>query len=249
MLGFGAAALIISIIYVSQILAFIGLGLIFWGAILTYILTEEYVRENLLDATVLPSLAMLNQIMQELGYNGKAVYLPPRYVRDLEANKVYIPKQKEGKLPTPEQIQEQETRLFIENPPGILLTPPGAELTKLFERTLETSFTKIDLQYLQQNLPKLLTEDLEIAQNFEIQAEKNRVTVKIENSPYKKLTKKAGNLLYLYDNLGCPLSSAVASALAKAIGKPIVIENQEISKDGKNMKIEYGVLEEGQGQQ
>jgi hypothetical protein len=246
MLGLGAATLIGSILYVSQILAFIGLGLIFWGAILTYIQTEEYVRENLLDTTVLPSLATLNQIIQELDYRGKAIYLPPKYLRDPEANKAYIPKQKDEKLPTPEQIQQQDTKLFIENPQGILLTPPGAELTKLFEKTLETSFTRIDLQYLQQNMPKLFIENLEIAQNFEMQTEKNKVYVKMENFVYKNLTKETANLLNLYFSLGCPVSSAIACALAKATGKPIVIENQQTSEDGKNMEIEYRILEEEQ---
>lgn len=246
MLGFGAAALIASIVYVSQILAFIGLGLIFWGAILTYIQTEEYIKENLLDTTVLSSLVTLNQIMKELDYKGKAVYLPPKYLRDPEANKAYIPKQKEGKLPLPEQIQEQETRLFIENPQGILLTPLGAELSKLFEKMLETSFTRIDLQYLQQNMPKLFIEDLEIAQDFQMETEKNKVYVKIENSAYKNITKAAMNLSNLYNSLGCPVSSAIACALAKATGKPITIENQQTSGDGKNMEIEYRLLEEEQ---
>jgi len=246
MLGLGAISLVASILSVSQILAFIGLGLIFWGAILTYIQTGEYIKENLLGATVLPSLSLLNQMIEELDYQGKAIYLPPKYLKDPEASKAYIPKQKDGKLPTPEQIQEREAKLFIENPTGLLLTPAGAELTKLFEKTLETSFTRIDLQYLQQNMPKLFIEDLEIAQTFEIKTENNKVHVKIENSAYKNLSKEAKKLSNIYSALGCPISSAVACALAKATGKPIVIENQQTSEDGKNMEIEYRILEEEQ---
>ena len=241
----GAAALILSINYNSSILAFIGLGLVFWGAIFIYIRPEEHTKRTLLDATASPLLATLDQIMQETNYEGKALFLPPKYFTNPEANKAYIPKQKNTKLPTPEQIQKQETQLIIENPQGILLTPPGAELTKLFEKTLETSFTKIDLQYLQQNMPKLFIEDLEIAQNFEIETENDKVRVKIENSTYKNLTKEAINLS-LYKSLGCPISSAIACALAKATGKPITIENQKTNEDGKNIEIEYRILEEEQ---
>jgi hypothetical protein len=246
MLGLGAISLVASIFSVSQILAFIGLGLIFWGAILTYVQTEEYVKEELLDATATSSLAVLNQIIQELDYKGKAIYLPQRYLKDPEAYKAYIPQQKEGKLPAPEHIQEQETKLFLENPQGILVEPPGAKLTKLFEKTLETNFTRVDLKYLQQNMPKLFIEHLEIAQDFEMKTENNKVYVKIENSIYKNLTKEATNLSNLYFSLGCPVSSAIACALAKATGKPIIIENQRISEDGKNTEIEYGILEEEQ---
>lgn len=239
----GAIALILSTIYNSSILAFIGLGLTFWGIILAYIRTEEYVKENLLEATTLPSLETLNQILKELDYKGKAVYLPPKYLTTPEENKAYIPKQEEEKLPTPEQTQKQETKIFLENPNGILLTPPGAELAKLFEKTLETSFTRVDLQYLQQNMPKLFIEDLEIAQNFDMTIENNKIHIKIQNSAYKNLNKEAENLSNLYTSLGSPISSAIACALAKASGKPIIIERQHTSEDGKTIEIEYQILE------
>jgi hypothetical protein len=244
LLSLGAVALVGSILYSSQISAFVGLGLIFWGAILTYIQTGEYIKKELLDATILPSLITLNQTIQELAYKGKAIYLPPKYFKNPEANKAYIPKQEDEKLPPSEKIQEQENKLFIENPRGMLVTPPGAELTKLFEKTLETNFTRVDLQYLQQNLPKLLIENLEIAQNFEMQTESNKVQVKVENSAYKNLAKLNTKLSNLYSSLGCPLSSAIASALAKATGKPIIIENQRTSEDGEDIEIEYSILEE-----
>jgi hypothetical protein len=106
----GAASLLASVYYSSQILAFIGLGLVFWGIILTYIRTEEYVKESLLNATSLSTLSVLNHIIEELDYKEKAVYLPPKYLKDPEANKAYIPKNKESKMPTPEQIQEKEDK-------------------------------------------------------------------------------------------------------------------------------------------
>jgi len=240
----GATAIAISIAHASSILAFIGLGLTFWGAILIYIQTEDYVKQKLLDATTLPLLATLNQTIQALEYNGKAVYLPPKYFRNPETTKAYISKHNEGILPTPEQIQEQENQLFIENPKGLLLSPPGAELTKLFENMLETSFNRIDLQYLLQNLPKLFIEELEIAQNIDIKTENSKVNVKIENSAYKNLTKKAMSLQNLFNSLGCPLSSAIACALAKASGKPIIIEKQRTSENGKDIMIEFRIVEE-----
>src|SRR3972149_178150 len=168
----GAVALVISITYASSILAFIGLGLLFWGIIFTYIRTEEYVKKALLDATVSSQIATLNEIIQAMECEGTATYLPPKYFKNPEANKVYIPKPKGVTLPKPEQIQDQDPQFFIdliENPPAVLLTPPGAELAKLFEKTLETNFTRVDLKYLQQNMRKLFVEELEIAQNIEME--------------------------------------------------------------------------------
>ncbi|MEM2111043.1 MAG: hypothetical protein QXX08_04090 [Candidatus Bathyarchaeia archaeon] len=241
----GVAAFILSVIYTSIILAFVGLGLTFWGAILGYVKTEEYTKKSLLDATALSSLTTLNQIMQELDFKGKAIYLSPKYFKEPESVKTFIPKRNRIEYPTPEQIQEQEESFFVKNPEGVLLTPPGLELAKLFEKTLETNFTRVNLRYLEQHLPKLFIEDLEIAQNFEIETSQNRIRIKLENTPYKTLNNETMKLSPLYNSVGTPISSAIACTLAKASGKPIVIEDQQVSEDGKLTVLEYQILEEG----
>jgi len=248
MLGIGAVALLFSIVYVSSILAFIGLGLVFWGALLLYIKNPEYIREDLLETSVYPPLETINQIIRELAYKGNAVYLPPKYFETPGNTKIYISKQENVDLPTPEQIQKHENQVLIRDsqfiPQGILLTPPGADLTKLFERKLEMEFTKADLEYLQQRMPKLFIEDLEIAQNFEMETANNKVQVKLANTAYTNLFKdimKPSNDKHI---LGYPIASAIACALAKATGKPIVIENQRTSNDNKDIEIEYRILEE-----
>jgi hypothetical protein len=241
-LGLGSVALLTSIVYVSSILAFIGLGLMFWGALLLYIQSEEYTKKVLLDAAVLPPLATLNQIIHELDYKGKAIYLPPKYLKDPETNKLYIPKQKEGKLPTPEHILKQERQLFLKNPQGILLTPPGAQLTKLFEKILDTSFAKTDLQYITQNMPKLFIEDLEIAENLEIETRYDTIHIKITNAILKDVSNENRKLSHVYGTIGCPICSAIACALTKTTGKPIIIEEIQTSEDGNTIEATYRIL-------
>jgi len=238
----GIAALTASILYSSSILAFIGLGLTFWGAILLYIKTEKYIQEALLDKTTFPSLITLNQMITELGLKGQAVYLPPKYLKDFESSKIFIAKQEKTKLPTPEQIQKEEERMFVTNPEGILLTPPGADLARLFEKTLDTSFTKADLQYLEDNMPRLLVEDLEIAENVKIETKKSLVYVKMENSIYKNMHIEAERLPNIKGSIGCPICSAIACAIAKMAGKPVIIERDETSEDSRTIIIEYRLL-------
>lgn len=240
----GAVALISSVFYNSQISAFIGLGLTFWGIILTYIQTEEYIKARILDATTQPLLKTLNQIIDELGYQGKAVYLPPKYLKDPESNIAYIPKQKSGTLPRPLQILEQPNKIFVENPNGLLITPPGSKLAQLFEENLETSFIKVDLQYLEQNMPKVLIEDLEIAQNLEIETRNNVVRVKIEGIANTNLIKAAKELPKIWNSIGCPISSAIACALAKTSGKPVIIINQKTEDKSRVIEVEYRLLTE-----
>ena len=242
-IGIGATVLLTSIVYVSSILAFIGLGLVFWGALLLYIQPEEYTKKSLLDSTVIHPLKSLSQIIYELNYKGKPIYLPPKYFKDPETNKVYISKQKDGKLPEPELILKHENQLFLQNPQGILMTPPGVQLSNLFEKQLETSFTKADLNYIIKNMPKILIENLEIAENIEIKTENNKITIKITNSAFKETQNENSKHSYLFPSICCPLSSAIACALAKATGKPITIENVQTSEDSKIVETTYQILE------
>jgi hypothetical protein len=260
MLLLGIVALLTSIVYTSSILAFIGLGLVFWGAILLYVEPEEHIKKVILDASILPPLTMLNQIIQELGYKGDATYLPPRYFQNPENSKVYIPKQKDAYLPTPEQIQRCENQTFVKSPQGILLTPPGAELTRLFEKRLKTSFNKVDLNYLQQNLPRLFIEDLEIAENLEMeilprhvlartsdssslaQAEYYTVHVRITDPICREICEESNKLIHICGRIGCPICSSIGCALTKATGAPIMIENVQTSKDEKTIEVDYRVL-------
>ena len=238
-----AITLAFSISYNSSILAFIGLGLLFWGIITKYITTGEYVKKTLLDTTTLFPLVQFDEMLKELNYNSKAVYLPPRYLRNIFSNKVYIAKQKDTRLPKAERIL-LEKKMFIQNPEGILLLPPGNELTKLFEKTLNTSFTRVDLAYLEQNIPTLLIEDLEIAADLRIGIKDSTVHVTIHGSIYKDTCKEMNKLSSVSHSLGCPITSAIACALAKATGKPVTISKYQTSKDGKIIDVEYELLEE-----
>jgi len=238
----GVIALALSVGFTSSILAFIGLGLVLWGALLSYIRPEKYVKQILLDKTVIPSLVILDEIITELGYRGKGVHLPPEYFTDFELAKVYISAEENAKLPLPEEIQKQENRVFLNKHAGMLVTSPGFELAKLFEKTMKTNFTKVDLQYLEQNLPKLLTE-LEIAQGVEMHSAEKMVSVKIQKSMIKDLCNETGKLTNICGSVGCPLCSAIASSIAKATGKPVIIQSDLTSENGQIIDIRYRLLD------
>lgn len=255
----GLIALLASVFYSSSVLAFMGLGLTFWGALLLYIRPEGYTRKALLNAAILPPLTTLDQMIQELNYRGNAVYLPPRYFANPENTGIYIAKQKLATLPPPELIKEYENRLFVKNPEGLLLTPPGAELAKIFEKKLRTSFTRVNLDYLQRNLPRLLIEDLEIAENVEIEILPSNVSAEAADSPSpvqtfhtvhvritdsicREICEDTNKLTNICGRIGCPICSSIACALTKAAGSPVMIESSQTSKDTKTTEIVYKIL-------
>jgi len=240
LLLFGFSALILSIVYTSSILAFIGLGLTFWGALLIYLRKEKYVKAKLIDPTAISSIENLDKIITELEYKGKAIHLPPEYFKDPKSGLVYIPKKEGTKIP---RAEDTSGEVFSQKTQGMFITPPGLDLTNYFENELGKNFAKADLKYLEKNLPKLFRENLEIAEDLEIQIENNTFHIKIINSVYKDLCSKARKFSSICGSVGCPICSSIACALTRATCKPVVVAKDNSSADGKTIDIQYMTVE------
>ncbi len=238
----GTIALVLSILYTSSILAFIGLALTLWGPLLLYIKPTRYVKASLLDPTAMALLTTIDRVIADFNCKGKPIYLPPRSLKEFKAGKVFIPLKKELIIPPAEEVTEE--RVFLKNPRGICVTSPGIGLTNLYEDELGTDFTRVDLEYLEANLPQLFTEGLEMAKEFEINTQGDLIHVKVNDHIYKDLCDQARRLPNICSALGCPLCSSIATALTRATKKPVIIENNKPSPDGKTIEIYYRILEE-----
>lgn len=240
----GSFALILSVILESSILAFIGLGLVFWGAIMLYVEPQEYIPENIAAMMTAPLLVDLNKMVQGLGYHGKAFYLPSEYLKDRESSKVYICQDADAGPPTRKSVSEHEGSVFLNSPKAVVIEPPGIELSRLFEKTLGTKFANADIQFIQDNLTDLIVEDLGIAQGFRMSVDGNRIHVVVQGMIYKSVSKEVRNLSGLYGRIGCPISSALGCAFAKAASKLVTIDRELISEDGSDLDVEYVMLDE-----
>jgi hypothetical protein len=126
---------------------------------------------------------------------------------------------------------------------------------------LGTTFTRTDLNYLMKNMPKLMVEGLEIATDFEINEETaepamrkivttqpqrmlTKIHVKITDSIYQETSKETDQMTRIHGNIGCPLTSAIACAIAKSTGKPTIITDEKSSEGGRKQTIEYNTYEE-----
>jgi len=188
--------------------------------------------------------------------------LPPKYFTNPETTKVYISKIKDVSLPTPEQTQLYENQPIGRAAQGLLITPVGIQLSNLLEKSLGTSFIMTDLKKLQQNLPKLFIEGLEIAEDLEIEmqndlAKKKRddqasVTQKKNTTIHARITKPIyGNIFKEAENspqssapIDCPIRSAIAIAITKTTGKPVRITDTKNSEDGNTIEATYEIIEE-----
>jgi hypothetical protein len=140
-------------------------------------------------------------------------------------------------------IQEMATsRFLLDNPNGILVAPPGLGLLDQFEKELRKDITKINLNELCESLPQTILENFQLAKEIEIKNEEDQVYLKISDCVYEGLYGQKQNLKSVHQ-LGSPLVSAVACAIAKSTGKIVTINKDRISPDGRTIEVWFRFIE------
>jgi hypothetical protein len=234
--GVGAFSLIVSVVFTSTVLAFIGLGLTFWGALLLFIRPRHYIRTDLMDSTALSSLKTIDRVITGLGYNEKGIYIP---VNNPEKAVVFVPSKPLKEIPTAEQIEKQT---FVKNPEGIAIVPPGMALANLFEKELGVKFTDWSLEKMTERLPKLLIEDLEMVQDCTITKEGDRVSFKFVESVFSEFCGLLKGSTKVCGSLGCPMCSAMACVLAQVTHRPVKFDEDRYTADGGTVESSYLLL-------
>jgi hypothetical protein len=245
----GALSLIVSILDNSQVLAFTGLGLTFWGALFFLVRPIRYVKSSLLDSTAISLYSTIDRIVKDLKYKSKSYYIVPPYPKELflpehlsglKEMVVFISAGSDVDMPSIEEMVR--SRFLLENPKGICVTPPGLGLLTQFEKELKTDITKLELEELCEILPQLILENFQLAKEIKMKTERNQVHLKILDSAYKNLYSREENLKSVHF-LGCPLVSAIACAIAKTTGKIVTLYRDRISPDGQVIEVLYRFLE------
>jgi hypothetical protein len=211
-----------------------------WGALVLLIMPTKYVKLELMMAASSSLVANFEEMLDITAFNGKGTYLPPNLLRDYQSSLVFIPVDSGETLPKPEDIPEDKSH---RSSAGLFLIPPGLALSKLFERKLGKSFTEVNLDQLARELPKLF-EELEITKSTLVTVEGSSIIVEARNHVFNDLCEQTRKLHRTHEAVGCPFSSAIACALSKAAGKPVTLEKEEQSPDGKTTTIQYRILEE-----
>ena len=108
----GALSLILSIVTNSPVLAFIGLGLTFWGALFLFIRPLRYVESSLLISTATSTYTTIDRIAKDLKQKGKSYYIPPypeeiylpEHLKGLKDMLIFIPTDSSITMPPIEEI-------------------------------------------------------------------------------------------------------------------------------------------------
>jgi hypothetical protein len=241
MLAVGGLTIGISAFYVSSFLAIVGTAFLFWGVVLFYLMPERHVPLAFVDALTNDSYHNTELILSEFGMFEKGIYLPPRNLKEIESSLVFIPKTSVTLLPIQGDADE---KLFSTDNAGLFLSPPGYGLSKLLTKQSKLSFTKINLNQLALTLPRLLVEDLKIAEKVNINSHDSLVTIEIFGSILANNCENANNYPHTHSQIGCTLTSALACILAKTTGNPVIIQSESHQTDADVTTVTFVIKED-----
>jgi hypothetical protein len=240
----GSLSLVFSLYSESQVLAFVGLGLAFWGALFLLVRPLKYVEGALLDSVAASEYSTIDRIITSFKYKGKAYYVPPypkevylpQHLKGLKDMIIFLAAESNFANPSIEEMAQGKFLLGKEK--GALVTPPGLGLLAQVERQLRQDFTKMKLDEVCEVLPRFLTQDFNLARAIEMSPMENDVDLKITDSLYQDLYRDE-TIQNSVSLIGCPIVSAVACALAKSSGKFVTIDKQLVSPDGLTLIVGY----------
>jgi hypothetical protein len=241
---FGFLSIGFSIFSESQILAFVGLGLAFWGALFLLVRPVKYVEGTLLESSAASEYSTIDRILSSLKYKGKAYYIPPyptevylpQHLRGLKEMVVFLSAETDFATPSIEEMAEG--KFLLTKTKGILVTPPGLGVLNQVERQLRQDFTRMKLDEVCEVLPRFLIQDLNLAKSVEMKLDGDEVKLKIADSLYLDLYRNE-NIQSSVHLIGAPIASAVACALAKSSGKFVTIDKQQIAPDSSTLLVKY----------
>lgn len=232
----GLMLISLSLVFSHSVTALIGIALTFWGALLFYIRPARFIKKEILDSALAESLQNIHKLIDELDLRGTPIYISPRTLRGLRTAFLYIPKTDENTIPSDEQLSQEQT--LINNPQGIKLTPPGLGLSNLLEKELKTNFSMMPLENVQNKIRKALVEGLEIAEGFEMKINESEIQVDVIGNCFDKVIEEIDER-EVNRRIGDPLSSAIASILARSTGQSITIGKIERGLKNKTTRVSF----------
>ncbi len=244
----GTVSIGISFLLELQILALVGLGLIFWGALLFFVSPSRNIAASLLYKSSDSFYITVDRIMENYNFKGKGYHIPsypkdvylPEHLKGLKDVLVYISAQGTNEMPPVEELAA--SKFMLKDSKGVLISPPGLGLLEEMESKLKVDLTKTSVIELCEILPSFLLENFDIAKDLTISPKGYNIDLRLTDSIYGNLygTAKHSKSVSI---LGCPIASAVACALAKSSGKAVVIQRYRVSIDGLTVEIQFNIIE------
>lgn len=171
----------------------------------------------------------LNSLLEELCLKSKGMYLPssmtggkPRAIIPLHSNPRF-----------PEINEPLGQRLIVScgqapEDIGIMVTTPGSNIVNMLEMKPGLSSDEISAA-----LTTILVGTLDVATGVRVSIADNKISVNVIHS---RLGKNENS--WSVQSLGSPVASVVASLLAEATNKPVLVKNEEQRRESSFIDLE-----------
>lgn len=243
----GAISLIVSFFNGSAILAFIGLGLIFWGLIFLSLKPKRYVEGFMLESVAISEYSTIDRIIRDFKYEGNGYYVPPfpsvarvpEFLRALSDSVVFVSAKKDFEIPSVKSMVEG--KFLLSKSRGVFVSPPGFDLLIQIENQSRISLAPMDPAQICEILSRYVTENFSLAKTMEIQRSENEVTLKLSDSMFTELYYPEKNLVSV-GLIGCPIVSALACALALSTGRFVTVDKHVLSPNRSTLEVWYRLI-------
>jgi uncharacterized Zn finger protein (UPF0148 family) len=227
LVAFGVVTAAASMLVGALNLGGLGLASFLIGLLLVYLNSGPSFAPELVEASVLSSLANVERVLRELGPDTKAVYLK---MRDrLDVPMVFIPLE-ENPAPSSELSLADEDRFLIMDPDdphktGLLFEAPGGSLLTLMEKESGVNFIDLTQEDFLDPLRSGLLESLEVATDLKAIIAPEGVKFRIKDGALRGLSQSvAKSAPNVASRLGCPICSAAICATVKAVKSDMILE-------------------------
>ena len=165
-------------------------------------------------------LENISALVEELGLKSKAIYLPssmtsgkPQALIPLHSNPLSL---QLGKIVFPKRLIVKHGSNAEDL--GLLVTTPGSAVSSLVASKSDS--TDGDLESA---LTSVLAGTVNLADGAKVATDNDVVRVEVSNPRLEDAK------MWIYESLGTPLASIVASVIAQILDKPVMVEDEQYS--------------------
>ncbi|WP_175060102.1 hypothetical protein [Thermococcus sp. 2319x1] len=227
----GTVLLIYGAINSNQSQINLGLAGLFLSFVVFTFKSKEYVKREALDNLILPYVNLLKKMVDDLGLEGNALYIPP--YENMPQGGTFIPLHRDFDL-DPGRMNEDTvflTNVANERQMGLLIKPTGAELVKKFEEHFEGPLDGAGYNTVESVASSVLRA-LDLARGVHINENEEgfRIVVKPTNTEICRASRDGCK------QVACPVCSSILLALAKGTNEVIESESFAITQHGIEIK-------------
>lgn len=240
LLAFGGITASVSLFIGVTPTVALGLASLLIGIIILYLPEPPgSLAERLARYSTVPALLNIENLLDDLSLNEKGIYLPATGLG--VCPKVFVPATLTPLSKRPPLDLNNSRRVFVTldektRAGGVLLEAPGRNLLSELELSLKLDFSKVEINDLHEKLEsglRLLDVSKSVALNRQGELS---LTFQTELTAFGNLEVKLHSLTpRVFDQVGTPVSSAIAAAVSKSTGEYVSFGQISINPTDKKI--------------